>query len=735
MSATDLPTQEGEPKRWAGFSRWPLAAGAAAALLIVLIYVSPGWPAWARGLLKTAEVLLAAACAAERAVLLARSPRPKALLRERWIDLALVGATLAAVLVALGLRGRIFPAAAMYVLLSRAWRGVPRRMLATTLNVILALTGAAAVAALLLEYGFRPGRLPIGREGLHTMQTVVVAMFILDRVVRLESSVRHAKYLRENWVDFALIGAAGLLLAVGRGAAGQVVSAGTLYVIITQVYILATLMLRGVSVNLDLASSGAHPTWLLIGSFALMCLAGSGLLMLPTATPANQPISYEDALFTATSATCVTGLVVRDTGTEFTPFGQAVILAMIQAGGLGIMLFGTLLAVLIGRGLTLRGSEALGQMLVTEGIGHLARVAKFVVAMTVGMELLGAVLMYPMFAAPQGDHVPTFAQAAWNSVFHSVSSFCNAGFALYRTNMMHGLKEGWARPLRAHWQIHGVMAPLIVLGGVGFPVLQDCGRYVRQHVATALRRARARRLTPVAARRPKLSLHSKIVLTTTVVLIAAGAGGLMLFGHVRPHQGVGGEQDPLRKLTFGEAVFQSITARTAGFNTVDMQADLSNAGRLWLCGLMIVGGSPASTAGGMKTATLAVLALTAWSMVRRRNEVEAFRRSIGAELLRKTVTLAGLYVALVVLVTLLLLCVNLSSDDFLRVFFESCSACGTVGLSTGVTPTGNDMLAAKLILTGAMFAGRLGPLTLLVALTSTIRPARYSYPSEHIVIG
>ena len=137
----------------------------------------------------------------------------------------------------------------------------------------------------------------------------------------------------------------------------------------------------------------------------------------------------------------------------------------------------------------------------------------------------------------------------------------------------------------------------------------------------------------------------------------------------------------------------------------------------------------------MKTATLAVLALTAWSMVRRRNEVEAFRRSIGAELLRKTITLAGLYLALVVLVTLLLLCVNFSSDDFLRVFFESCSACGTVGLSTGVTPKGNDMLAAKLILTGAMFAGRLGPLTLLVALTSTIRPARYSYPSEQIVIG
>jgi trk system potassium uptake protein TrkH len=442
--------------------------------------------------------------------------------------------------------------------------------------------------------------------------------------------------------------------------------------------------------------------------------------------------------------------VVRDTGTGFTPLGQAVILALIQMGGLGIMLFGTALAVLMGRGLSVRSSDALGQMIGTEGIGRLGRTAKFVVAATIGFELLGAVLLYPLFAAAQGGRVPTGGEAVWNSVFHSISAFCNAGFALYGSNMMQGVREGWSQPLREQWQVLGVMAPMIVLGGVGFPVLQDCARYLYGVVRRAAGRLQPARFAGRPHPRPRLSLHSKIVLTTTAVLIVGGAGVLMLLvpagdgpdraiGRV-PLAGPGRvvRDDPTRwrnqppARQFRGALFQSITARTAGFNTLDMGQDLSDSGRLWMCGLMIVGGSPASTAGGMKTATVALLLLTAWSMIRRRGEVEAFKRSLSATLVERAVTLAVLYLALVAVVTMLL-CMTMPGRDFMRLFFEACSACGTVGLSTGITP--ELSLSAKAVVIFGMFVGRIGPLTLLLALTTRMRPARYAYPTEHVVIG
>ena len=678
------------------------------------------------------------------------------------MDLALLGVAALAVLAGMfTYPRRLLPAAGMYVLLSRTWLLVRPKRLTIAMNVTLALTGVVAVGTLALEYGFHEPPVSVGI--LHAVQTAVVAIFILDRVVRLELARGRLEYLRQNWVDFALMALAGAALGVQQ-LHTKILPAAALYVIITQAYILVALILRAVSVNLDFAGSGVHPTWLLIGSFAAMCLVGSGLLMLPAATqvvePETQPsvaamgpaaaagaggptqpgapappapaqpgerttkqlgeeMDYADALFTATSATCVTGLIVRNTGSEFTIFGQAVILALIQMGGLGIMLFGTALALLVGRGLSVRSSDALGQMIGTKGIGQLARVAKFVVLVTIGLEALGAVLLYPMFAADLGHT----GRAVWCSIFHSVSAFCNAGFSLYDQNM---------QPLRGYGQVLGVMAPLIVLGGVGFPVLEDCAKYVKGLIGRRLRRRKATAPGQGGLRRPRLSLHSKLVLSMTVALILLGTAGLMLFGHTRPHVGVGGPDDTVRRLEFREALFQSITARTAGFNTVSMRSDLSEAGRLLMCGLMIVGGSPASTAGGMKTVTIALLLLTAWSMIRRRGEVEAFRRSLSATLLEKAVTLAVLYLSLVAAVTLLL-CVAQPAEKFMTLFFEACSACGTVGLSTGITKRLG--LFGKLIVTFGMFVGRIGPLTLLLALTTRVRRLRYSYPAEDVVIG
>ncbi len=606
------------------------------------------------------------------------------------------------------------------------------------MNVVLALAGAAAVASLVLEYGGFEHVRQTYRRALHVTQGCVLVVFILDRLGRLALATSRAKYLKGNWLDFALILVLAVVAAVVFRLRGKFLSVTALYIAITQAYILVTIVLHALSVNLHFADSGVHPSWMLIGSFALMCLVGSGLLMLPAARAPNaERFYYSDALFTAVSATCVTGLVVRDTGRDFSVFGQTVILTLIQLGGLGIMLFGTVLALWVGKGLSMRGSDAIGQMMGHDGIGRLARTVKFVVLATLGFELVGAVLMYPMFlGAPDAyGRVMTAGPAVWHSVFHSISSFCNAGFSLYNANMKAGVGDAaWAAPLRESWQVMGVMAPLIVLGGLGFPVLQDLAGFLKRSLGRVRRRAGwPHRTLPHSLPRPRLGLHSKLILTTSAVLIVLGAGVMYLVEPPPSTEETAGDWTGMaRPARVREAVFHSISARTAGFNTIDM-AELTSAGKLWLCGLMVVGGSPASTAGGMKTATLALLVAATWSVLRRRNELEIFNRSIASELLRRAVTLAVLYMLLLGTVTLLLCVAMRRPTQFIDLLFESCSACGTVGLSTGITR--ELTLFGKIVIIGGMFAGRLGPLTLLLGLTSKMRHVRYSYPKENVVIG
>ena len=613
------------------------------------------------------------------------------------------------------------------------------------MNVVFALAGAAAVGALVLEYGFR--RPVVDIRILHAVEALIVAVFVLDRIARLLLSRRRGDYFRENIVDFALMGVAAGVVAINFET---VLSAGALYVFITQAYILVALILRGVSLNLRFAGSGIHPGWLLVGSFAFMILAGSGLLMLPVSIRQEFYPNwyYLDSLFTATSATCVTGLVLRNTGGHFTTFGQAVILALIQCGGLGIMLFGTVLGLLMGKALTMRQSDTIGRMISSEGAGKLGRLVAFVIVVTFAFEIAGAVGMYSMYSGtPDTRGVPLEGgRAVWYAVFHSISSFCNSGFSLYGNNMMQGVREGWAEAaLRERWQIMGVMAPLIVLGGLGFPVLQDCARYAATFVRRTIGRIRAgNAIVPMVGARGRLSLHSKIVLTTSLALVIAGAGVLLLIeprGERAPrigrHQiGVSDARGDWRPMPLAqrtrEAIFQSISARTAGFNTIDI-AELSDGGKLWLCLLMIIGGSPASTAGGMKTVTFALLILIAWCQLRRRREVEVFRRSISLTIIGRAVSVGVLYVGLLATVTLLLCVAQGPGFRFIDLLLEACSACGTVGLSAGVTRGLSEF--GKCVIIAGMFIGRLGPLTLLAALTSRLRWVEYAYPSENVIIG
>ncbi len=613
-----------------------------------------------------------------------------------------------------------------------------RRRILLGSEVAMTVAAAVAIATLALEHGFYPPR-PVPRAVLHLIEVCVLGTFVVDRFLRLGLSRPRRRFLRSNWFDFALIAVAAVVAAAvyAEKVHFRVLSLATVYIIITQVYILAVLVTRLVGLQIKIAGSGLHPIWVLIGSFAVAILFGTGLLMLPRAAPdPAAPVGFTDALFTATSATCVTGLLVRDTATQYTPFGQTVILTLIQLGGLGIMVFGTVFALLAGRALSIRESLLAGQVLADGTIGRIRQMVKFVLAATLAIELIGALLMYPMWRSYLGSGG---GQAAFRSAFHAVSAFCNAGFSLQSDSLT---------AVRGDWQVIGVMAPLIVLGGLGFPVLYD---------VTRVGWRRLRRRLGRTGQVPALSLHSRLVLTTSAVLIVAGAGGLILLEQVsNPGQTYGAantyQDNPYPSRTgvrllllpprqqVREAVFQSVTARTAGFNTVEMDA-LSPAGQFWMCLLMIVGGSPASTAGGMKTITAVIVVLMVASMLRRREHIEGFRRSVAEPSVRKAVTLAALYLALVVIVTLLL-CATMNGRrlattgqqvTFMQLFFEACSACGTVGLSAGVT--GSLTTVGKYVIIAAMFIGRLGPLTVLLALTMRLRPARYAYPSEEVVLG
>lgn len=612
---------------------------------------------------------------------------------------------------------------------------------------MLVVVAVLAVVSLVLTYGgFDPQALPLSVDALHVVQTVLVGWFVLDRLLRVGLAWNRRRFLRDNWVDYVLLGALAVSLVLVYEFPRNVVGVGALYVVVTQAYLLASLLVRAVNAHIRIAGSGLPSSWLLIGTFGTLCLVGSGLLMLPVSVRAaySDDWRYIDALFTAVSASCVTGLVVTNTGETFTLFGQTVILGLIQLGGLGIMIFGTVLAMLTGKALSLRGTEAMGEMLASDRPGDIKRIALFVVAVTVILEVLGTMLLFPMFRdlrTAAGTVILSSPMAMFHAVFHSVSAFCNAGFALYGENMMQGAAQGWAKPLRDYPQILGVMAPLILLGGLGFPVLDGLVRH-----GGSLAKRMHRRWRPTLGGglpRPYLSLHARIVLITSLALILVGALGLFILEQsavgldARPsrfsgERNLSNDWQRMALMQKAEAcLFQSISARTAGFNTIDMD-QLTESGKLWMCGLMTIGGSPASTAGGIKTTTFALLLIATWSVLWRRDDTEAFDRRIPANLVRKAITLMVLYGGLVLGVTFLLN-MRMGEERLIDLLFEACSACGTVGLSTGVTNRLDEFGKSLIVL--AMFAGRVGPLTLFLAVTARKRTIEYSYPSENVNIG
>jgi trk system potassium uptake protein len=435
------------------------------------------------------------------------------------------------------------------------------------------------------------------------------------------------------------------------------------------------------------------PKSLVLG-FLVIILVGAILLTLPVSTTNGQGLSFINALFTATSATCVTGLVVVDTGTTFTMFGQLVILSMIQVGGLGFMTFATLFAVLLGKRISLKERILLQESLNNLSIEGVVRLAKRIVIFTAIIELVGTILLSFRFSFDM-----PLGKAIYYGVFHSISNFNNAGFDLM--GEFHSLTSYVDDPT-----VTLTVCTLIVLGGIGFIVMNELVEY--RHTR-------------------KLSLHSKVVIMTSLALIVIGTAGIFLFEFTN--------DKTIKPLTVSGKIlgslFQSVTARTAGANTLNI-GELTHPSLLLVIILMFIGASPGSTGGGIKTTTFTTLIGAVWSQIRGKEDVIFYRQRIDYETIYKalTVTVSGLF--LVVLMTLVLTITEVGKD-FLMIIFEVTSAFATVGLSMGLTP--ELSIIGKLMIVVTMFAGRVGPLTIAYAVTTRRKPDAFRYPKGKIMIG
>lgn len=446
-----------------------------------------------------------------------------------------------------------------------------------------------------------------------------------------------------------------------------------------------------------------YPTRILALGFAIVILLGGFLLWLPFAT--REPITLFEAMFTSTSAVCVTGLVVVDTGTRFTLFGHIVLMLLIQTGGLGFMSMATLVMMIVGKRITLRDRLVLQESMGDTGLTGLVRLTRWILGMTLTIETIGAVLL-------STSMIPRFglAKGIFYSIFHSISAFCNAGFDLMGnyTSLTSFRNDPWTL---------SVMMLLIITGGLGYAVIRDLTSNLYRN---------------------RLSLHTKIVLTMTGGLIALGTVFFLLVEWANPETLAHPSLSPWMRPV--AALFQSVTLRTAGFNTIT-QAAMTDASKMMSVLMMFVGASPASTGGGLKTTTTFTLVLVVISTVKGREDHVAFGKRLPRSLTLRALALGlisvGVAISGIMAVTLIEygFVRHESTLDFLEIAFEVLSALGTVGLSCDLTSRLSS--ASHLLLMVFMFAGRVGPLTLTLALARRQQKGEKNirYPEERIMIG
>jgi potassium uptake TrkH family protein len=572
------------------------------------------------------------------------------------------------------------------------------------LDYILIAAGVAALAGLIAEYGFYLSY--VNEARLQRFDLLILFVFVLHYILKLIFVKDSLFYLKQHWFQALLviiilsesvliINNVGFSLVKKFFFDINVRSITKITIIWAQILIVLSLIHGSVSYNRKIVSLKFHPAQLLLFSFVFVILVGSLLLSLPRAVVSGETFTYIDALFTSTSATCVTGLAVVDTGTHFTFIGQLIILFLVQIGALGIMTLASFFALFFRQGISIRERAVLGEMMNIDSLGMINRTLKQIITITFSVEAIGALLLFAFWDDSKWDlnaHI-------FNSIFHSVSAFCNAGFSLTPDSLVS---------LNTNYPVLFTIAALITIGGLGFVVIAELSgiKLPSRKKARVIRR---------------WSVQTKIVLLISSILVF---GGTILFYMVEPGTGY-----PMHDLI--QAFFSSVTARTAGFNSVDF-VSISVPASLLIMMLMFIGASPGSAGGGIKTTTIGVLFGSLIMTILGRNRIVMFKKNITFTVLNRALVVFAFSITIILLSTFLL--AIFEPFSMLDLLFEEISAFATVGLSRGITANLSD--AGKIILILSMLIGRIGAMTMAFAITAPKERVKVEYPTEKsIMIG
>ncbi|WP_235861429.1 TrkH family potassium uptake protein [Pontibacter flavimaris] len=541
----------------------------------------------------------------------------------------------------------------------------------------------------------------------------ILVTFVILYLLRILYTFERRKFLRRTWFEGILMGIVFLneLLTYGFGIPLIYSVFGSMgiplsvewYRVSISMYMLVFLLVELLETRVHLKTMQLKPSLTFLLSFILLILLGTGLLMLPKMTTTPEGIGFMDALFMATSASCVTGLAVVDPGSYFTFAGQVVLLLLIQMGGLGILTFATFFASLMRQGVGVKQHVAMHELLESESLFSTKNLLRKLIYLTLTIEGLGAVMIFMTWGSEV--QFTDLGSKIFFSVFHAVSAFCNAGFSLFPQGL-------YTEPVRFSYIMHLVVALLIIFGGLGFPAIIDIfsPQAMRERMASPWR---------------NWKLLTRMIVYTTSALLALGTIGFFLLEYY----------NTLADMTFAEALiasfFQSATTRTAGFNTVDMSA-LSVPTLMMFLVLMFIGASPGSTGGGIKTTTFAVILFAVVATVRNKRNLEIGRRTIPHSVAYKAFTVFT-FAAIFNIFFIFVLTISDPQYDLIALAIEQVSAFATVGLSTGITAGLSDV--GKSIMIFSMYVGRVGTLTLALALSTRATATDYKYPSAHLPVG
>lgn len=589
-----------------------------------------------------------------------------------------------------------------------------RNTLLQRLDLYLLITGFLGFVAIMLDLGFEKNIL--SGETLRLWFSVILILLLLSYLSKVLLSLGRIKIRVSFWVELVILMAL-LLISLSRFVLDDdIVAAYKLFDIAKErnfINLVLTLVfiIQLSRYSLTLFQYNISPPLLFIGSFLVLIIIGTGLLLLPQAT--TESLSLIDALFTATSAVCVTGLIVVDTATRFTLFGKSIILILFQVGGLGFMTFSSFFGFFARGSYSLQNQLFLRDFINEESIGQITSTLFRIIFFTLFVEIVGAILI---FLVLDFNLFENFYDKVRFAVFHSVSAFCNAGFS----TLTNGLYE---EGIRDNYLLHTIVAFIIIIGGIGFPVMINFYTYFR-HVLSGTTRLLFEKVAYQHSAR-LITTNSKIVLATTGVLLLIGFFTYFFFEYDATLAGLP---------WYGKiatSFFGAVTPRTAGFNTVDMAA-LSLPTILIYLLLMWIGASPGSTGGGLKTTTFAVAVLNALSIAKGKNRLEIFQREIMNESVRKAFSI--MLMSFLIIGTAIFLISYFEKNVALEtIAFECFSAFSTVGLSLGLT--GSLSTGSKLVIIVTMFIGRIGILTLMVAFFRKVSSMNYRYPEESVFIS